>query len=330
MTASISQSHEWRLPNGARRERRGSRAPIFDRLAARMPGARSRIEMRADAARHILGQALHWPGMLLEVGRNYITGVDRVALDQHYVGLNNDSRPVVLRGVGRTPDRDVTLGPGEAWVVPAGDPVTMRVEPLHRIVRITIDPLRADAMLEQERGTGRHVELRRAYGIDAPQLRHLMMALVAEADPRTATGLASVETLTAAMSQQLSIHAGVQSPAPAPARGGLSPAARRRVLELIDARLDGHLSIEMLAREAGLSPAHFARAFKQALGQAPHRFLMSRRLERARHLIERCGAQLSDVAARSGFADQAHFTRHFKRQFGITPGALTRTQGRCA
>jgi len=185
-------------------------------------------------------------------------------------------------------------------------------------------------MLEQEKGTGRHVELRRAYGIAAPQLRHLMMALVAEADPRTATGLASVETLTAAMSQQLSIHAGVQSPGPAPARGGLSPAARRRVLELIDARLDGHLSIEMLAREAGLSPAHFARAFKQALGQAPHRFLMSRRLERARHLIERCGAQLSDVAARSGFADQAHFTRHFKRQFGITPGALTRTQGRCA
>jgi AraC-like DNA-binding protein len=105
---------------------------------------------------------------------------------------------------------------------------------------------------------------------------------------------------------------------------------RRRVLELIEAQLDERLSIDTLAREAGLSPAHFARAFKQTLGESPHRFLLARRLDRARHLIERCGAQLSDVAARSGFADQAHFTRHFKRQFGVTPGALTRTQGRCA
>ena len=329
MTASMTLSQEWRVPNGAGGEGR-PRAPIFDRLAHRMPGARSRIEMRSDAARHIFRQALHWPGMLLEVGRNYITGVDRVALDQHYVGLNYDSRPVVLRGVGRTADTDVTLAPGAAWIVPAGDPVSMQVDPLHMIVRITIDPLRADEMLEEEKGDGRHVELRRAYGVDAPQLRHLMMALAAEADPRTATGLASVEALTAAMSHQLSIHAGVQSPVPAPARGGLSPAARRRVLELIDAQLDSHLSIDMLAREAGLSPAHFARAFKQTIGEAPHRFLLSRRLERARHLIERCGAQLSDVAARSGFADQAHFTRHFKRKFGITPGALTKEQGRCA
>jgi len=305
------------------------RAPIFDRLAVRMPGARARIEMRADAAQHIVSQALHWPGVLLEVGRNYITGVERVALDHHYVGLNADSHPVVLRGVGRSSDDDVTLAPGAAWIVPAGDPVTMRVEPLHMIVRMTIDPRRADAILEQGEGGGR-VELRRTYGVDTPQLRHLMLALAAEADPRTSSGLAFVETLIAAVSQQLAIHAGVEPPVPAPVRGGLSPAARRRVLALIDAQLDAQLSIDTLAREAGLSPAHFARAFKQTLGEAPHRFLLSRRLERARHLIERCGAQLSDVAARSGFADQAHFTRHFKRQFGVTPGALTRMPGRCA
>lgn len=290
---------------------------------------RARIEMRADAAQHIVSQALHWPGVLLEAGRNYITGVDRVALDQHYVGLNADSRPVVLRGVGRSSDDHVILPPGSAWIVPAGDPVTMRVDTLHPIVRMTIDPRRADAMLDEGEGSGR-VELRRTYGVDAPQLRHLLMALAAEADPRTSSGLAFVETLIAAVSQQLVIHAGAEPPAPVPARGGLSPAARRRVLALIEAQLDAQLSIETLAREAGLSPAHFARAFKQTLGEAPHRFLLRRRLERARHLLERCGAQLSDVAARSGFADQAHFTRHFKRHFGITPGALTKEQGRCA
>ena len=288
-----------------------------------------RIDIRPDASRHIYSQALHWPGVLFEAGRNYITGVERVVLDHHYIGLNTDTRPVVLRGIKGTPDGDVTLAPGAAWIVPAGEPITLRVDPLYLSMRMTIDPKRADALLEVD-GDGRHVELRRAYGVDAPQLRHLMMALAAEADPQTSTGLAFVEALTAAVSQQLALHAGVQPATAVPARGGLSPSARRRVLDLIDAQLDGHLSIETLAREAGLSPAHFARAFKQTLGAAPHRFLLSRRLARARWLIERCGAQLSDVAARSGFADQAHFTRHFKREFGITPGALTKAGGRCA
>ncbi|MFL5563168.1 MAG: helix-turn-helix domain-containing protein [Gemmatimonadaceae bacterium] len=304
--------------------------PIFSRLAATEPGVRGEIEICADAARHIDRQALHWPGVLFETGRNYITSTESASLGHHYIGLNADPDPVILRGVGRARAVDVTLAPGAAWIVPAGDSITLRVEPRHRIVRMTIDPLHADAMLEETPGSGVRLELRRSCGIDAPQLRHLMMALAAEADPRGSTGLAFVETLIGAVTQQVAMHAGVTRPARTQARGGLSPRARRRVLEVIDAQLDARLSIETLAKEVGLSPAHFARAFKQTLGEAPHRFLMARRLERARHLIERCGAQLSDVAARSGFADQAHFTRHFKRQFGVTPGALTKMQGRCA
>jgi AraC family transcriptional regulator len=52
---------------------------------------------------------------------------------------------------------------------------------------------------------------------------------------------------------------------------------------------------------------------------------MALRLERARRLLERPGAALSDVAVRAGFADQAHFTRLFKREFGVTPGAFVRS-----
>ena len=302
--------------------------PLFARVPVAERGLRTRIEVRSDAARHIRSQALDWPGLLLEAGRNYVTGADAAALAHHYIGLNAGTRPVVLRGV--EPDRDVTLAPGTAWFVPAGDPVTFRVESLHMIVRMTIDPRHADRLLEEVRGEGSRLELRRAYGIDTPQLRHLLMALVAEADAGTSTGVAFVETLAAGVSQQVALHAGA-GPAPRErARGGLSPGARRRVLELIDAQLDARLSVDTLAREVGLSSAHFARAFKQTLGEAPHRFLLSRRLERARRLLEACGVQLSDVAARAGFADQAHFTRHFKRQFGVTPGAVARANGRCA
>ena len=94
---------------------------------------------------------------------------------------------------------------------------------------------------------------------------------------------------------------------------------------MIDAALDTRLTIEMLAREVGLSAAHFARAFKETLGRAPHQYLLAQRLERARRLLESTALTLSDIAQRTGFADQAHFTRLFKRAFGTTPGALLRT-----
>jgi AraC family transcriptional regulator len=92
----------------------------------------------------------------------------------------------------------------------------------------------------------------------------------------------------------------------------------------MDARPDAHLTIDALAREAGLSPAHFARAFKESMGRAPHQHLMALRLERARRLLDAPDAELADVAHRAGFADQAHFTRFFKREFGVTPGAVVR------
>jgi AraC family transcriptional regulator len=104
--------------------------------------------------------------------------------------------------------------------------------------------------------------------------------------------------------------------------------ARRRTLEVIHAQLDSRLTIDMLAREAGLSVAHFSRAFRETMGRAPHQYLLSMRLEKARRLLEAPDANLSDVAHRTGFADQAHFTRLFKRSYGITPGALVRQRGR--
>jgi AraC-like DNA-binding protein len=84
------------------------------------------------------------------------------------------------------------------------------------------------------------------------------------------------------------------------------------------------VSVETLAREAGLSPAHFARAFTRSVGRPPHQHLLALRLARARRLLAAADARLSDVALRTGFADQAHFTRAFRRAFGVTPRTVMR------
>jgi AraC family transcriptional regulator len=74
------------------------------------------------------------------------------------------------------------------------------------------------------------------------------------------------------------------------------------------------------AEVAHLSPYHFARQFKAATGLAPHQFVITRRIEQAQHLLRTNGRLgLAEVAFRSGFANQSHFSLHFKRIAGVTP-----------
>jgi AraC family transcriptional regulator len=90
----------------------------------------------------------------------------------------------------------------------------------------------------------------------------------------------------------------------------------------MESRLGEDVALADLAREASLSPFHFARCFKAATGMSPHRYLVERRVERARDLLTGTDASLADVAAACGFCSQAHFTSAFKRESGITPGVF--------
>lgn len=102
--------------------------------------------------------------------------------------------------------------------------------------------------------------------------------------------------------------------------GGLAPYRLRRVQELIHDRLADDIRLDDLARQAGLSSFHFARAFRQETGTTPHRYLLERRVERARELLIGTDMLLSEVARRCGFATQAGFTAAFRRVTGATPG----------
>jgi AraC family transcriptional regulator len=106
--------------------------------------------------------------------------------------------------------------------------------------------------------------------------------------------------------------------------GRLSKDRLKRVLDYIDAHLASPLLLSDLAAVACLSPYHFARSFKRSIGMGPHRYVMERRIERARRLILQSELSLTDIAAAVGFDSQASFTARFSRQFGMTPGRLRR------
>lgn len=286
---------------------------------------RGRVTRRDSRSAIVTTQALDWPGMLVEAGRNDVAGVDDLVGDQHYLSLNLDSAPLQLEVKEPHGFKPFVVPPQSLWVSPSAMPITLRLNSTLRYLRVSIDPLHLGRLISPSLEDIVPVPLRRTYAVQSPQIAYLMLTLKEEADSQNPGGLATIEAVTTALGHLLVRHAGVERPRPVRARGGLSGAARRRVLELIDAALHARLTIEALAREVGLSTAHFARAFKETMGLAPHQYLLARRLERARRLLETTSATLSDIAQRTGFADQAHFTRLFKRAFGTTPGALART-----
>ncbi len=99
------------------------------------------------------------------------------------------------------------------------------------------------------------------------------------------------------------------------------------VKESIAARCAESLSLNDLAREAGMSRYHFVRAFSRVVGMTPHAWQLDRRIECARGLLEQ-GMSLADAALQLGFADQSHFQRAFKQRVAATPGEYRRMVAR--
>jgi AraC-like DNA-binding protein len=101
---------------------------------------------------------------------------------------------------------------------------------------------------------------------------------------------------------------------------GWEHAAVTRAKEWLDANSEQNVSIRWLADLAGLSPYYLVHAFHRQVGVPPHRYQTIVRVNRARKLLT-SGASLSDVAYGTGFCDQSHLTRCFKRTLGVTPGS---------
>jgi AraC-like DNA-binding protein len=134
--------------------------------------------------------------------------------------------------------------------------------------------------------------------------------------------LASSSLLTAALTRLLLAHA---APQPADSHEPVSraPASVRAVRDLLPERLADAPSLADLAALTGLSQFALLRAFRRETGMPPHAYLNQLRVRRARLLLDG-GLAPADVAAQTGFADQAHMTRHFKRVVGVPPAAYQR------
>ena len=123
------------------------------------------------------------------------------------------------------------------------------------------------------------------------------------------------ESRLALVTERIALHLSTAAGPPPDRDPGLA--------RLVRGRLDAEEAptLEALARELGTHPSHLVRVFRREYGLPPHRYVVGRRLDRARRLLLD-GVPVAEVAARTGFHDQSHLTRHFRALLGTTPGAF--------
>jgi AraC family transcriptional regulator len=155
-----------------------------------------------------------------------------------------------------------------------------------------------------------------------PQLERIAWILRAEHDDGYPSGRLFTDSLASALAARLLHLQADRSARPATSNRALPGRRLRDVLDYIEAHLDHDLTLAELATVAGFSVSHFKPLFKQAVGAPVHRYVVERRVERARLLVLEGRRSLADIALATGFTHQSHMARCMRRILGLTPSQL--------
>ncbi|WP_249522668.1 helix-turn-helix domain-containing protein [Modestobacter marinus] len=271
------------------------------------------------------------PGLLVVPVQRQVLDDVVPAAAEHCV-LVNVGRPYRLLETLDSRQQATTGLPGDVAVVPAGAEFAVRTrdgapQDVSTLV-VAVAPQLLDEALSAA-GSHRTAGPAPVVGARSPAVATLARLLEAGLDDTSGLGRLMLESTGLALVPALARdHTTARTPTTA-APAGLSRGQLERVLRRVEDDLAGPLSVGELAALAAVSEFHFSRQFRLATGASPHQYVLSRRLARARQLLTATDLPIAVVAARCGFADQSHLTRHVRRALGTTPAAL-RAAGRGA
>jgi AraC family transcriptional regulator len=216
---------------------------------------------------------------------------------------------------------------GETAIIPAGSSWVCRAEgaELPPMLLLYLRPLFVrSAASELNAGQG-EISLTPQIGFKDKNICHVAMSLLHELNEANVVGRLYADSLAAGLAIQLmrrysslrDVHVG---------HGGMAPHKLRQAIALIDHHLsdeeEGRVALRGVARAVRMSYFHFSRAFKQSMGMTATNYIAERRIERAKRMLEETELPISEIALRSGFSSQSHFTTAFRRLAGATPKAF--------
>lgn len=246
---------------------------------------------------------------------------------QHIVALQMCGQ---LTGELSIDGRRVIDGPtrvGMVNLVRAGERPAGVIRGRFKVMHVYVPAALLDNLVAED-GSGRGYELIDPAFARDPTIERIAQDLLQEMRGGLALSRLRVDTL----GQDLAIHllrrwsSLSDSASSSRWQGGLSPAQLRRVLERLRNDLTDDVPLAELASLTGLSRSHFCTAFRASTGEPPHRWLLQRRIERAKELLVDTRASVTEIAYAVGFGSSAHFATAFKKKVGSTPSAYRRAR----
>jgi AraC family transcriptional regulator len=168
------------------------------------------------------------------------------------------------------------------------------------------------------------MEIRNRFQVRDSELETLSWAIKREMELGRPSGRVYLDGLTLAIASRLvtrhsSLTKGVEQ-----RYGGLTGHRLKQVLSFIEEQLGDDLSLERVAAVARVSPSHLNSLFRGSVGLSVHKYVIRRRVERAKTLLQQDGLSLTEVALAAGFAHPSHMARHMRRLLGLPPRAIKR------
>lgn len=253
------------------------------------------------------------------------SGLFQSPVDWRHVLCIHLGEPVPVTYGPSKRERPGTRIHGQFCVVPAGSSTRWIISQATRSLLLRLTPSLLEETANAMRVRSYDADLAPSIHIRDAQVERIGWMMQTEEQEGHPGGRLFADSLASALAARLLALQTRQATPPINKRQTLPAWRLRQVLEYIDAHLDRDLTLAELAAVAGYSLSHFKPLFRNAVGVPVHRFVLERRIERARLRLIDGGQSITEISLETGFANPSHMARCMRRALGITPSQIARS-----